>query len=192
MGTEDNQANRTEGKTSPELVQRAGDRIRALRKGRGWTMQDLAARADVSRRMLTQMELGQANPSLGTLDRVAKALSIDFVELVSADPDSDAEAVAVWEGARDSKAVLLGSTPAPRAELWKWTLGPGVRYEAQPDRSGAHELHHVLAGVLSLETIHGVQAVPAGGTALIASDAPYAYFNGEDVSTVFIRLVTGA
>lgn len=192
MAPGSNLANPTDGKTSPELVRRAGARVRALRKARGWTVQDLAAHSDVSRRMLTQMELGQANPSLGTLDRVAKALAVDFVGLVTPYPDSDPRSVSVWEGERGSSAALLGSTPPPRAELWKWTLGPGIRYDAQPDRPGAHELHHVLIGVLSLETTDGVQRVPAGSTALIASDAPYAYFNGEDVSTVFIRLVAGA
>jgi proteic killer suppression protein len=41
-------------------------------QGAGLTVQELADAAGLSRRMLTQIELGQANPSLVTLDRVAR------------------------------------------------------------------------------------------------------------------------
>ncbi|WP_256725953.1 hypothetical protein [Streptomyces sp. IMTB 2501] len=34
----------------------------------------------------------------------------------------------------------MGATREPRAELWRWTLAPGGRYDAEPDRPGAQEI----------------------------------------------------
>ena len=40
----------------------------------------------------------------------------------------------MWQGAPGSRALLLGATSDPRAELWRWTLAPHDRYDAEPDR----------------------------------------------------------
>jgi transcriptional regulator with XRE-family HTH domain len=184
-------------RTAPEFVVRVGQRVRSMRRERGWTVQQLADAADVSRRMLTQIELGQANPSLVTIDRVAGALGTDFAALALADPTTAASAFGVaptpvWRDDRGSEAVLLAATLPPRAELWKWTLAPGARYDAQPDRAGTQEIHHVVAGELTVETSDGTSPLTAGETAVIRSDQRYAYRNAGPVSAVFFRVVSGA
>ncbi|MDN6124056.1 MAG: helix-turn-helix domain-containing protein, partial [Brevibacterium sp.] len=63
------------------FLDRVGSRLRELRNGRGWTIQRLADESSLSRRMLTQIELGQANPSLATIDRIAHALEVTFADL---------------------------------------------------------------------------------------------------------------
>jgi Helix-turn-helix len=50
---------------------------RTPRKQRGGSVQQLAEAARLSRRMLTGTELGQANPSLATVERVALVLEVD-------------------------------------------------------------------------------------------------------------------
>lgn len=54
-----------------------GQRLRAVRKERGWTLRFLAARAGVHWTYLGQVERGERNVSLLTILRLAKALSID-------------------------------------------------------------------------------------------------------------------
>ncbi|MFM9370594.1 helix-turn-helix domain-containing protein [Streptomyces sp. Da 82-17] len=178
-----------------QFVTRIGDRIRALRKERAWSVQRLADAAGISRRMLTDVELGQANPSLATVDRIARALDTDFAALAlpAADPAGPkVEGTVVWEAVDGSRALLLGATRQPRAELWRWTLAPGGRYDAEPDRAGAQEIHHVLAGRLTLVLATGPQVVAAGQSAVIASDQDYAYRNDGSEPAVFMRVVTGA
>ncbi|MFI9025517.1 helix-turn-helix domain-containing protein [Streptomyces sp. NPDC053560] len=178
-----------------EFVTRIGRRIRALRKQRGWSVQQLAEVSGVSRRMLTQMELGQANPSLATVDRVARALDADFAALaLPLDDAASAEGggTLVWQAPGGSQALLLGATEEPRAELWRWTLAPGGRYDAEPDRRGAQEIHHVLSGRLTLALSVGPQELGPGQSAVIPTDQEYAYRNEGAEPVVFVRVVTGA
>ncbi|WP_052864292.1 helix-turn-helix domain-containing protein [Streptomyces niger] len=178
-----------------QFVTRIGGRIRALRKQRGWSVQQLGEAGEVSRRMLTQIELGQANPSLATVDRVARALNTDFAALALPADDAahaEVEGTLVWQAPDGSQALLLGATQEPRAELWRWTLAPGGRYAAEADRPGAQEIHHVLSGRLTLSLPTGAQVVAPGQSAVIASDQEYAYRNEGAEPVVFVRVVTGA
>ncbi|MFJ9566894.1 helix-turn-helix domain-containing protein [Streptomyces fuscichromogenes] len=184
-----------DGQATQEFVTRIGRRVRALRKQRGWGVQQLADAARLSRRMLTDIELGQANPSLATVDRVARALDTDFATLALPEtdaPGTEAGGTLVWEAPDGSTALLLGATDNPRAELWRWTLAPGGRYDAEPDRPGAQEIHHVLAGRLTLVLETGPQVVGPGQSTTIPSDQQYAYLNEHTRPTVFMRVVSGA
>ncbi|MFI9358828.1 helix-turn-helix domain-containing protein [Streptomyces lydicus] len=178
-----------------QFVTRIGGRIRALRQQRGWSVQRLAEASELSRRMLTQIELGQANPSLATVDRVARALDTDFAALALPEgdaADAEVEGTVAWQAPDGSQALLLGATQEPRAELWHWTLSPGGRYDAEPDRPGAQEIHHVLAGRLTLTLQAGPQVLAPGQSAVIASDQEYVYLNEGAEPVVFVRVVTGA
>ncbi|MGW6057484.1 helix-turn-helix domain-containing protein [Streptomyces sp. NPDC055189] len=184
-----------DSKAAQEFVTRIGGRIRALRKQRGWGVQQLADASKVSRRMLTDIELGRANPSLATVDRVARALDTDFAALaLPGDGDaarSEVEGTLVWQAPDGSHALLLGATEDPRAELWRWTLAPAGRYDAEPDRSGAQEIHHVLSGRLTLALETGDAVLGAGQSGVISSDQQYAYLNDGAEPVVFMRVVTG-
>lgn len=178
-----------------QFVTRIGERIRTLRKQRGWTVQQLSEAGEVSRRMLTDIELGQANPSLATVDRVARALDTDFAALALPRNDpagTDVEGTLVWQAPDGSQALLLGATQNPRAELWRWTLAPGGRYDAEPDRPGAQEIHHVLTGRLTLTLQAGPRVLESGQSAVLPSDQEYAYRNEDAEPVVFMRVVTGA
>ncbi|MEU6762474.1 XRE family transcriptional regulator [Streptomyces sp. NPDC046853] len=183
-----------DSRTAQEFVTRVGGRIRALRKLRGWGVQQLADASGVSRRMLTDIELGRANPSLATVDRVARALDTDFAALALPQDDaarSEVEGTLVWQAPDGSHALLLGATLDPRAELWRWTLAPAGRYAAEPDRPGAQEIHHVLAGRLTLALEAERRVLSAGQSAVIPSDQSYAYLNEAAEPVVFMRVVTG-
>ncbi|WP_146074954.1 helix-turn-helix domain-containing protein [Streptomyces sp. Ru73] len=185
-----------------QFVARIGDRIRTLRKQRGWSVQQLAEASGLSRRMLTDIELGRANPSLATVDRAARALDTDFAALALPEDNTAGEQVEgtlVWQAPDGSQALLLGATQAPRgatqaprAELWRWTLAPGGQYDAEPDRPGAQEIHHVLSGRLTLATETGNQVLGAGQSTVVASDQEYAYRNDGAEPVVFMRVVSGA
>ena len=178
-----------------KLVARVGGRIRALRGQRGWSVRELAEVGGLSRRMLTDIELGQANPSLATLDRVAHALDTDFATLAlpeDAASGAQIDGTLVWRAPDGSHALLLGATRSPVAELWRWTLAPGGRYEAEPDRPGAQGVHHVLSGRLTLATEAGPRVLRQGQSAVVTTDQRYAYLNEEDEPAVFLLVATGA
>lgn len=63
-------------------IQRFGKQLQRLRTRRGLTQEQLAVTAGLSRTFLTRLELGQHDPSLGTLVRLAKALRVSVTELL--------------------------------------------------------------------------------------------------------------
>lgn len=59
-----------------------GKRIQALRKKRNLSRQELAARAGVSREYIRKLEGGGYDPTVGTLQRIAKAFGVPLTELL--------------------------------------------------------------------------------------------------------------
>ena len=59
-----------------------GRTLRTLRKARGKTQADLAAKAGIHRITLLQIELGRSKPDFDTLERLAKALGTPMSRLV--------------------------------------------------------------------------------------------------------------
>ena len=57
-------------------------RLRQLRRRLGMTQATLAAKAGVSRGYLSRLEIGQHDPPLSTLLRLAKALRVPVAELL--------------------------------------------------------------------------------------------------------------
>jgi len=62
-----------------------GQRIRELRRARAATQADLAAAAGIGRVTLARIEAGVQSPNLATLEALARALQVEFAELVSPD-----------------------------------------------------------------------------------------------------------
>jgi transcriptional regulator with XRE-family HTH domain len=67
-----------------ELV-RLGARLKTLRAERGWTLDDLAARADLSPPYLSRLEAGDRQPSLAALISLAQAFELPLTALFEAE-----------------------------------------------------------------------------------------------------------
>ena len=65
-----------------ELQQRVGARIRVLRQQKGWTQEELGARADLDFTTVGGAERGTKSLSLNSLARIAQALEVDLAWLV--------------------------------------------------------------------------------------------------------------
>jgi transcriptional regulator with XRE-family HTH domain len=86
--------------------------VRRRRQQRLWTLDVAAVRLGVSRRLLAQIEAGQANPSLSTLLSIAEGFDVSLVELLAgADKPSitvQTDPAAVAGRARRSRATARG------------------------------------------------------------------------------------
>ncbi|MDI2131497.1 helix-turn-helix domain-containing protein [Yinghuangia seranimata] len=183
------------GSDAPSVGAVVARNIRARRTERGMTVAELAERSGVSRRMLTLIEQGQANPSLGTVERIGRAIGADFADLVGARTgaahhvSTPRTMVTLWtspEGGYGRMAVT--GSGLHRTELWDWLLMPGDRYEAVEDPFGTEELVLVAEGVLVLDFAGGArQALAAGEAARFPSDQRYAYLNTSDAPVRFAR-----
>ena len=165
----------------PKLI---GERVRHERQARQWTLDRLAEVADVSRRMLINIEQGVANPSIGILLKLSDALGVGLAALVE-QPDPTAVKVTrsgsgpvLWSSGAGGRAVLVANTAPPElVELWDWTLGPGDRFGSEAHVAGTRELLHVLAGEVAVEVADQVLALEEGDAVSFSGDVPHAYAN---------------
>ena len=63
-------------------AQRLGKRLQRVRTSRGLTQEQLAVNVGLSRTFITRLELGQYDPTLSTLVRLAKALRVSVTDLL--------------------------------------------------------------------------------------------------------------
>jgi transcriptional regulator with XRE-family HTH domain len=170
--------------TESGLATLIGGRVRSVRTGRGWTLDDLAEHSGVSRRMVVNVEQGVTNASIATLLRLSTALGVSLASLVDL-PEPAALTVTrrgdhhvLWEGEHGGQGVLLTSTEAPNVvELWDWVLGPRDSYSSEAHSPGTRELLHVLAGSVTITVTDQSVALGVGDAVWFAGDAPHTYAN---------------
>jgi transcriptional regulator with XRE-family HTH domain len=67
------------------LKQTVAGNIRRLRLQRGYTQEELSGLAGINRNYTGMIERGQRSPTVDTLEKLAKALEVDAMTLVSRD-----------------------------------------------------------------------------------------------------------
>lgn len=66
-----------------------GEKIRAFREERGYTLTDMARKANLSFSYLSEIERGVKQPSLKTVDKIAKALNVPKEHLIELDEENN-------------------------------------------------------------------------------------------------------
>jgi transcriptional regulator with XRE-family HTH domain len=161
-----------------------GTRVRQERQARGWTLDQLAEAAGVSRRMVVNVEQGAANPSVGTLLRISDALGVGLPTLVETPAPKPLKVIrggqgaVLWSGPAGGRAVLVaGTEPPDLTELWDWTLGPGDAHTSDAHTPGTKELLQVQRGTVRLEAAGELADLAAGDAATFPGDVTHGYAN---------------
>lgn len=100
-----------------DIRTRVGKRVASLRKAAGLTQDDLAAKANVGRAFLSEVERGLKTPSLETLERLGAALRANVTSFI---PDSG-----------ETPVRNKPSRPSPAEELARHIAV--IAQEAPPD-----------------------------------------------------------
>ncbi len=166
------------------LASTIGARVRQERKARGWTLDQLAQAAGVSRRMVVNVEQGVANPSVGTLLRMSDALGVGLPALVEpphprpVKVTRQGDGAVLWSGPAGGRGVLVaGTTPPDVVELWDWTLGPGDQHVSEAHAPGTKELAQVVQGTVVVEVSGQSVTLDAGDAVVFPGDVAHSYAN---------------
>lgn len=175
-----------------ELSTAIGAKVRSERQAREWTLDQLAEKSGVSRRMLINVEQGTANPSVTTLLRLSAALGIGLPALVALPPTKPVQVVragtapALWTGEGGGRGVLLaGTTPPDILELWDWTLAPGDRHDSEAHVRGTKEILQVREGTVTVTVGDQSEVLEADDAISFASDVEHSYANDGTVPARF-------
>jgi len=161
-----------------------GARVRQERQARGWTLDQLAEAADVSRRMIVNVEQGAANPSVGTLLRISDALGVGLPALVEPPRPKPVkitrkgQGATLWTSAQGGRGTLVAGTESPDVvELWDWTLGPEDSHASEAHASGTKELLQVLGGEVTVDVAGQIATLQAGDAMTFPGDVAHSYAN---------------
>jgi len=151
--------------------------------------------------MLSQIERGQANPTVAVVWRLATALGVGLGELLG--EQRAAEPVIATLSAHatprlaspDGKCELRILGPIDLAGRFEWyelTVQPGGALVSQAHEPGSREHLTVLSGALEVKAGPATAKVRHGETARYAVDQPHAIRNpGRSVATALLAVVHG-
>ncbi|MFE0772832.1 helix-turn-helix domain-containing protein [Streptomyces sp. NPDC058861] len=130
-----------------QILDGIGPRLRALRRGRGLTLEALAQDTDISVSTLSRLESGIRRPTLDLLIPLARAHRVALDQLVAAPATGDPR-VHLRPHRKDRGSVLVPLTQYPgRVQVFKQVLAPR---EPRLVTHAGYEWLYVLAGELRL------------------------------------------
>lgn len=161
------------------------DRVRELRKKKGWTLEQLSSSCGVSRSMLSQIERNQANPTLGVAYRIAQAFGLSLGELLDL-PERRAAIDVIRASDRsyhfrsDEDCTIRTLSPLnleKDVEFYELVLKPGKALKSAPHFEGTREFLTVQQGTLKLTSGSDVTELHKGDSAHYPADVPHSIEN---------------
>jgi transcriptional regulator with XRE-family HTH domain len=205
----------SENARAPERRSAIGSRLRANRTMRHLTLRELARRVGVSPSLISQIETGRSQPSVGTLYAIATELEVSVDDLLFDGDDTRPERRPSGSRADNGPA---GAGPVQRAHNRRAiSLDSGVRWErltTQHDdkvefldvvydvggasstaesltRHAGHEYGIVLSGRLAVTLLFEEHLLDAGDSISFASTTPHRLANVGDEPVHAIWCVVG-
>jgi transcriptional regulator with XRE-family HTH domain len=144
---------------SPDINSRIARRVRELRTQRGMTLDQLAAKCEVSRSMLSLVERGESSPTAVVLEKIATGLGVALAGLFDdagapASPLSRRADRTTWRDPQSGylrRNISPANYPAP-AQIVEVILPAGARvaYESGARDVGLHQQLWIQEGAIEV------------------------------------------
>lgn len=170
------------------------DRVRHLRKKKGWTLEQLSAACGVSRSMLSQIERNEANPTLAVAYRIAQSFGMSLGNLVDI-PDATTAIDVVRADDRtyhyrSGKDVRIRTLSPPHVEtdveFYEVALRPGARLKSAPHFGGVREFLTVESGTVKVSANTDEAVLNQGDSAHYPADVPHSIENVGKIEAVVV------
>jgi transcriptional regulator with XRE-family HTH domain len=197
MASNENMANRA---SDTEIDAAAmGARVRAIRQRLGLSSAELALQAGLSVGVISQIERGQANPSLRTLERLRLALDVPLMVLLEG-PDNGGSEVAFVRRRRARPRLVVGDMGLTKEILsppdtdglrfMVITVPPGAQSEDVLTGPG-QKAGMVLKGQISLIVRDEQAEIAEGDSFQFPSDVKHAFVNKGDQPAELLWIMMG-
>jgi XRE family transcriptional regulator, regulator of sulfur utilization len=188
------------GNTTPPGSPDIGQTVKQLRRRQDLTLEALARLSGVSRSILSQIERGDANPTLATVWALARALKVDVSALIGGAPLPIPDQIEIASASftpeirtEDGSCTLRILSPADHAETLEWYdlhFEPGGALVSEAHARGMREHLTVLEGTLEVSASDGIARVSTGATARYPADVPHAIRNNGKTRARALLVVT--
>ncbi len=173
------------------LSNEIAQRVQGLRKQQGFSIEELAAKSQVSRSMISAVERAQVNATAQVLDRLASALGVALTQLLEVSKPShplvSKAAQALWQ--EPGTGYLRRSLSPPgapgRLRLIEVQFPPLARiaYEANAAQPPLLQQVWLLEGSMEITVAQTLHALQAGDCLAMTVDQPIVFFNpGKDAA----------
>jgi len=166
------------------LSNRLGERVLAIRRQRGFMLREVAEKTGVSIAMLSMIERGRSNPSIGTLHALADAFGVRMSELLHSiePPDQHsivrrAENQEVIRGASGVERRIMIDDPERGYELAENRYEPGTASARVPLHHHGYEFGLILEGQLEVTMEDHVYVARTGDAIKLDSNRPHRFRN---------------
>jgi transcriptional regulator with XRE-family HTH domain len=170
----------------PAVGREFGSHVRELRGRRRWSLESLSKASGVSRSMLSEIERGEANPTLATALGIARAFGMRLGDLVDGHPgESRLQVIRAndpsYEYRSDDEITLRTLSPLSpdrSLEFYRVELAPGGALRSPAHFEGTRELVYVDRGRVEVQSGEESSRLAAGDSIMYAADVPHAIVNG--------------
>lgn len=170
-----------------------GEKIKAMREEAGLGLRDLAAKANVSPSMLSQIENGSANPSINTLKNIAVVLNVPLYRFFQ--ENAQPEQLVVRKDARkrigfpgeEVQYELLTPDVSGQIEFCRMTIPPSKASAGMPKGHVGEEVAYVVFGEINILLEDTCTPLSAGDSLRIPPMTQHRWINSgtEDAVIVF-------
>jgi len=174
-----------------------GAALRKLRTDYGLSMDQLATKSQVSRAMLSQIELGRSAPTVTVLWKIATALGVPFSALLGGESPTQpivqraarSHILSSADGKFSTRALFPLDRPR-NVEFYELRLaGLGVE-EADAHAAGTTENIVVVSGVLEVSLGGHAVTLEVGDSTFFVADQPHIYRNPGKVPVLAYLVMT--
>jgi len=163
--------------------------LRRLRTSRRMSLATLAARADVAKATLANLEQGRGNPTIETLWSLALGLGVAFSDLLEDRRETTTAVVRAQQGAR-----VRGSTQGGQldlrlldriergglVEIFEMFLPARTDHLGAPHGTGVVERVFVSAGTITVGSVSDPITLGPGDYARYSGDGPHVYRSADE------------
>ncbi|PWJ26246.1 XRE family transcriptional regulator [Branchiibius hedensis] len=181
--------------TGDQLRYAVGANSRRIRLARGLSLRELAERANISAAQLSQIERGQANPTLEVLVRLAEALGTGFDSLTHVTSERPlvvrAGSAPKWIGPVDNSIIseLFSSNGLTRFDIRHALLPVGCVTSDTSHGWGTLEYAVVMAGEVEVRHDRWSERLRSGDAIQFVADANHAYATVGDEDTQLLVVI---
>lgn len=159
--------------------------LKNLRKTRGISLDEAAEQTGISKSMLGQIERGESNPTVVTIEKIVSGLRVSFNYLISAP---------ISEPLHIEKENLIKTKETPEYtvytyfpfeddrpfEIYIFEIMPHSEYKVGGHGEGTVEYCTVINSTMTLITDNKTYIVPEGDAIRFGTDSEHIYRNNTD------------
>lgn len=156
---------------------RLGERIKQIRKGKKWTLQDLSEASGLSISYLSLLERGLNSPTIANLQKICQSLNITFNELISSLDDDKIfipkeQRRTIFE---DSGSVLYEAISEGNRHIKSICMTIFDSEEHASDRHIADEMGFIIEGSMDMTVDGKVYHMREGDALYISANSLHSF-----------------